>query len=230
MRRFATVKPVKRSGRLVDEIHERLLEMISMGKLAPNSKLHQARLAEGLGVSRTPIREALLRLEGEGLVYMQPGRGMFVTGLQSSEVRELYEAREVLEPLAARLACERATPRDIASVQAIQSRHERTYPKDMAVAFRSNLELHTGLVRACDNQLILRFLEAIWHRDSAFRIFAFYTRDPQTVAEMVHEHHGIVDAFIARDVASVERLLRGHIQAAFEVLVKRLDEIEGEGA
>lgn len=227
--RVATVRPVKRDTvRLVDEIHERLLEMISAGQLAPGVKLYQERLAEEFGVSRTPIREALLRLEREGLVESQPGRGMFVRGVGGSEIRELYEVREILEPFAARLSCARAGHRDVAAVEAIQRRHEGTYPRDVAVAFRSNLELHTGLARACGNQPLLRMLESIWHQDAALRIFAYYARDPQSVIGMVHEHRQIVDAFTAGDAATVEKLLRRHMQASYQVLVKRLEEMRRE--
>jgi len=226
----AAVKPLKRQpSRLVDDIHQRLLEMISMGRLSPDSKLHQNRLADELGVSRTPIREALLRLEREGLVYTQPGRGMFVKGVRRAEIRELYEARGTLEPLVARMACERATAKDVAAIEAIQRRHERTYPGDVGLAFRSNLELHTELVKPCGNQVLLRFLESVWHQGAAFRIFAYYARDPETTTEMVKEHRQIVDAMKAADGAAVEKLLRRHIRAAYESLAKQLDETGQEG-
>jgi len=223
---MATVQPVRRDpGRLVDEIHERLLEMISTGQLAQDAKLHQERLAKDFGVSRTPIREALLRLEREGIVYTQPGRGLFVKGLDRVEIRELYEARGTLEPIVARMACERASARHITRIEVLQRRHERTYPKDVSGAFRSNLELHTALVQACGNQVLIRLLESIWRQDAAFRIFAFYTRDPQATAEMVSEHRLIVDAFKAADGPAVEQLLRRHIRAAYEGLAKQIDEI-----
>jgi DNA-binding GntR family transcriptional regulator len=212
----------------VDEIHERLLEMISTGQLAQDAKLHQERLAKDFGVSRTPIREALLRLEREGIVYTQPGRGLFVKGLDRVEIRELYEARGTLEPVVARMACERASARHISSIEVLQRRHERTYPKDVAGAFRSNLELHTALVQGCGNQVLIRLLESIWRQDAAFRIFAFYARDPQATAEMVTEHRLIVDAFRAADGRVVEQLLRRHIRAAYEGLAKQIDEMRRE--
>lgn len=227
---MAAIRPVRREpSRLVDEIHARLLEMISMGRLRAGAKLHQNQLAQELGVSRTPIREALLRLEREGIVTTQPGRGMFVKGVHRAEIRELYEARGTVEPVVARMACERATAKDVAAVQALQRRHERRYPADVAQAFRSNLELHTLLVRACGNQPLLRFLESTWHQDAAFRIFAFFARDPETTAAMVQEHRQIVDAFKAADGAAVEKLLRRHIRAAYEVLAKQLDDMQQEG-
>lgn len=227
---MAAIRPVRREpSRLVDEIHARLLEMISMGRLPPGTKLHQNGLAMELGVSRTPIREALLRLEREGMVTTQPGRGMFVKGVHRAEIRELYEARGTVEPVVARMACERATAKDVTAIESLQRRHERRYPTEIAHAFRSNLELHTLIVRPCGNQPLLRFLEGVWHQDAAFRIFAFYARDPETTSAMVREHRQIVDAFAAADAAAVEKLLRRHIRAAYEVLAKQLDDMEQEG-
>src|SRR3990170_4170336 len=226
----AAIKPVRREpSRLVDEIHARLLEMISLGQLPTGTKLHQNRLAQEMGVSRTPIREALLRLEREGIVTTQPGRGMFVKGVQRAEIRELYEARGTVEPIVARMGCERATARDLAGIEALQRRHEHRYPTDVAQAFRSNLELHTLLVRPCGNQPLLRFLESTWHQDAAFRIFAFYARDREMTTGMVQEHRQIVDAFKAADAAAVEKLLRRHIRAAYEVLANQLDDMQQEG-
>ncbi len=223
-----TVRPVRReTSRLADEVHERLLEMMSVGLLPPGSRLHQGRLAEQLGVSRTPIREALLRLEREGLVESSPGRGMFVRGVRPEEIREVYEVREILEPFAARLACQRATPRDLSTIEAIQRRHERSYPRDLSIAFRSNMELHMGLARPCGNQLVLRFLGSVWHHDTSARAFAFQTRDPSTVSGMVQEHREIVEAYKAGDGDAVERLLRRHIRAAYEALAAQLAAVRG---
>jgi DNA-binding GntR family transcriptional regulator len=210
----------------VDEVHERLVDMIVRGHVLPYARLHQERLAADLEVSRTPGREALLRLEREGWVYTRPHGGMFVRGVTPDQVRELYEVRQMLEPRGARLACERAGPKGVEAIKAIQRRHERHYPKDVAVAFRTNSELHLGLVRACDNQLLLRFLQNIWDQDAAYRIFAFYTGVAGWLPEMVKEHRRIVNAFAAGDSERVEELLRGHIESAFEALLERLQNSE----
>jgi DNA-binding GntR family transcriptional regulator len=221
-----TVRPIRREpNRLVDEVHQRILEMISNGELGPDSRVRQERLAEDLGVSRTPIREALLRLEREGILYSKAGGGMTVKPIRPRDVSEIYEVRVILEPYAARLACERATAKDIERVRGIQRRHERRYPREIAVAFRSNLELHTGMCGACGNDLLLRLLENIWHQDAALRVFAFYSQDLDTVNRMIAEHRRIVDAFARRDAARVDQLLRHHIDEAHLGLLDRLEEM-----
>ncbi len=218
------VRPLRReTNRLVEEVHERLVAMVADGRLAPNTRLYQERLAQDLGVSRTPIREALLRLEREGLVRTQPGGGIYVKALSEAEVAELYQVREILEPFAARLACERATPRDVAEVEAVHERIRRLPPTDLARGFRLNHDLHTRLVRPCGNGLLLRFLEIVWAQASAVRIYAFYAQEAERAERMVKEHHMILTAFAGGRAEEVEELLRSHIQGAHHELVERLD-------
>jgi DNA-binding GntR family transcriptional regulator len=214
----------------VDDVHQRILEMISKGELAPDSPVRQERLAVDLGVSRTPIREALLRLVREGALYSKPGGGMLVKPIRPQDVSEIYEVRVILEPYATRLACERATAKDIERVAAIQRRHERSYPREIEVAFKTNLELHTGMCAACGNDLLLRFLDSIWHQDAALRVFAFYSRDIEDVNLMIKKHRRIVDAFVQRDASQLERLLRHHIEEAHLSLLSRLEEMQAGGS
>jgi len=216
----------------VDEVHERLLKMVARGELAPHSRLLQQRLAEELGVSRTPVREALLRLEREGLAYSLPRRGMFVKGMTPTEVLELYEMRTLLEPYAGRRACERAFARDIAHIEAIQRRHEQQAQEGRAnveEALRTNAELHLRMVRGCANETLRQFLTNFWTQEQALRIFAMQVSvDHDEIVGMVREHAEITEAFAARDAARVEALLRAHIEQAMEQLRKRLAAMEVE--
>jgi DNA-binding GntR family transcriptional regulator len=210
----------------VDEIHERLLKMVARGELAPHRQLLQQRLAEELGVSRTPVREALLRLEREGLVYSLPRRGMFVKGMTTTEVLELYEVRTLLEPHAGRRACERASARDVAQIQSIQRRHEqqaRDGRTDLQEALRTNAELHLRMVRGCANEALRQFLTNFWAQEQALRVFALQvSMDHDAIVGMVREHGGITEAFAERDAVRVEALLRTHIEDAMEKLRNRL--------
>ena len=203
---------VRGAGRLVEDVHARLVEMIRTGKLGPNERLHQVQLAERFGVSRTPVREALLRMEQDGLVHTIPRRGMFVRPLAHEDVRQLYELRELLEPWAARVACQRATDKDRAALASIQAKHERRLP-----SFDSNRDFHLQLAKPCGNDMALRTLQSIWAQDSSYRVYSAYGDQPQALEQMVHEHRQIVDAFLAGEAQMVEQLVRDHIREAATV-------------
>jgi DNA-binding GntR family transcriptional regulator len=194
------------AGRLVEAVHARLVEMIRSGQLRPNERLHQVQLSERFGVSRTPVREALLRMEQDGLVYTVPRHGMFVRPLSQEDVRQIYELRELLEPWAARLACLRATDKDRSAIASIQAKHERRLP-----SFDSNRDFHLLLAKPCGNDMALRTLHNIWAQDSSHRVYSVYGDQPQALDRMVREHRRIVDAFLAGEAQKVEQLVRDHI-------------------
>jgi len=230
IRRVDMARPVERSDtRLINEVHERLREMIATGELLPDTRLFQERLAASLGVSRTPLREALLRLEREGLVYTVPGRGMFVQGLVPEQAGDLYQLRWIIEPFAARLACESATPAQLERIEAIQAKHEREYPVDVITAFKSNFDLHTSLVEECPNRRMYEMLCDLWAHNSVLLMFGYYTHNVGAVSNMVAEHREIVDAFIAHDCLAVEQLLKRHIEEASESLLKSLQGYKDTG-
>jgi DNA-binding GntR family transcriptional regulator len=198
----------------MDEVYLRLRDYILSGTLAPNDRLHQSDLAQMLGVSRTPVREALLRLEREGLVYARNGHGMFVKGVTAANVAELYDVRLALEPVAARLACAHPTASSVTGAERILRTQERSYPRDLAAAFRVNRSFHQKLVEGCGNPLMLRFLDNVWDQENALRVFAAYNTDAQRIESMISEHRGLLDAFAAGDVELLGTLLGAHIQAA----------------
>jgi DNA-binding GntR family transcriptional regulator len=208
------LRPIENRAKLLEEVYRRLRDYILSGTLAPHERLHQSDLARMLGVSRTPVREALLRLEREGLIYSRNGHGMFVRGVTATDVSELYDVRLALEPVAARLACARATANHIMSVERIQRAQEGSYPKKLTAAFRINRDLHMKLVQACGNPIMLRFLDNIWDQENAMRVFAAYTANRQSVAVMISEHRKLIDAFASGNAELLGTLLEAHIKAA----------------
>jgi DNA-binding GntR family transcriptional regulator len=207
---------------VVERVHERLEEMIATSELKPGSRLLQTQLAEQLGVSRTPIREALLQLEREGLVFTVPGRGMFVKSVTPTEILEIYAVRLLLEPYAARRACERATADDVARVQALQRQLEQPQT-DMTQTLRVNAELHRALISACGNRVIIRILAGFWAQDQARRIYALQmSSNPPAVRQMEAEHAAITAAFGKRDAGRVEQLVREHIEGSVLLADRRV--------
>ena len=208
------LRPIQNRAKLMDEVYLRLRDYILSGTLAAHERLHQSDLAQMLGVSRTPVREALLRLEREGLIYARNGHGMFVKGVTAANVAELYDVRLALEPVAAKLACTQNTASNVAAAERILRTQERSYPRNLTAAFRVNRSFHLKLVEGCGNPLMLRFLDNVWDQENALRVFAAYNTDAQRIESMISEHRGLLDAFAAGDVELLGTLLEAHIQAA----------------
>jgi len=197
----------RKDSRLVNDVVERLHRMIAEGDLVPGQRLREVELSERLGVSRTPIREALLRLESDGTIVVDPGRGRYIRTLSNDEVRHVYEVRLALEPMAASRGCEHADERHLAEVAAFQLRHDRSDGVDPA----QFVDFHRLLAAPCGNGILLDFLNILWTHEDNARLFAARVSDPVDVGEIVAEHRAIAAAYGARDVAQVEQLMREHV-------------------
>lgn len=197
---------------VVDDVHEALLELIVLGELAPGTRLRQEALAEELGVSRTPLREALVRLASEGLVEFTPNRGATVARRDFSDMQQAWRARLVIEPGAARLAAER---RDTGSIERLREtvRRQRAVAADVTASFALNREFHVTLVQASGNAHLARFAELLWRTRIGVPIFARQARDRAQILGWADEHEAITVAVAAGQAARAERLTRDHIAA-----------------
>jgi DNA-binding GntR family transcriptional regulator len=208
---------VTRGGQLeirsvVDQVHEELLQRIVGGELPPGSRLRQEALAEELGVSRTPLREALARLVSEGLVDLEPNRGATVARKDFGDMEQAWRARLVLEPGAARLAAERRDAALIGRMREIVGR-QRDVADDLTASFELNRDFHLALVAAAHNPHLSRFAELLWLARIGVPIFARQARDRAQILSWADEHEAIHDAVAAGRGARAERLTREHIAA-----------------
>jgi DNA-binding GntR family transcriptional regulator len=197
---------------VVDQVHDVLLERIVSGELAPGSKLRQEALAEELGVSRTPLREALARLVSEGLVDFAPNRGATVSQRDFTDMEEAWRARIVLEPGAARLAAERRDADALARMREIV-RRQREVADDVTASFELNREFHLTLVAASGNPHLSQFAELLWLSRIGIPIFARQARDRAQILSWADDHEAIVAAVEAGKGGEAERLTRDHIAA-----------------
>lgn len=215
MQRPMSANPV--NGRLqiqsvVDHVYTALRERILSGDLPRATKLRQATLADELGVSRTPLREALRRLSAEGLVEFEPNRGATVSELDFGDMRHAWAARVALEPGAARLAAERRDPDGIASMRdAIAA--QRRAAGDKGESFAANRAFHLALAAASGNPHLTRFAEMLWVPRIGVPIYQAQAAEPAGPSAWANEHEHIVDAIDAGDADAAERLTRLHIQA-----------------
>jgi DNA-binding GntR family transcriptional regulator len=206
-----------RSGQLeirsvVDQVHEELLQRIVAGELPPGSRLRQEALAEELGVSRTPLREALARLVSEGLVELEPNRGATVARRDFGDMEQAWRARLVVEPGAARLAAEGRDPAMLERMREIV-RRQRDVADDLTASFELNRDFHLALVNAAGNPHLSRFADLLWLSRIGVPIFARQARDRSQILSWADEHEAILAAVAAGRGARAERLTREHIAA-----------------
>jgi DNA-binding GntR family transcriptional regulator len=197
---------------VVDDVHEAILERIVAGELPPGTRLRQEALADELGVSRTPLREALVRLASEGLVEFMPNRGATVARRDFSDMQQAWRARLVIEPGAARLAAEQG---DADAIERLREniRRQRGVAEDVTTSFGLNREFHLTLVRASGNAHLAQFAELLWLTRIGVPIFARQARDREQILAWADEHEGITKAVAAGQAARAERLTRDHIAA-----------------
>jgi DNA-binding GntR family transcriptional regulator len=227
----AAPEPLSVSG-LADEIAYRLRADILEGRLALGAPLRHEQLAARFGVSRTPIREALHKLQATGLVELSPNRGAVVRTPQRTELIEVYELRADLEGFACELACARASESELDRLDGAQARlaaavggAERLDEAgfDAAVA-DANGAFHDIIHRAARNSRLMLSILDLQHffpRDSVWRAIA---DDPETLHAMnVDEHERIAAALRARRPARARRAMRDHVGGAGRILLAYLD-------
>lgn len=200
-----------------------ILEAIDSHLYRPGDRLVESELAERFGMSRTPIREALQRLETQALL-VRDGRSLIVASLDHNQLAELYVVRGVLEGLAARLAARHATPEEVRLLREMADSHRALVGDPPALA-RANRRFHRQIHLASHNRFLVRQLDLV-HRSMALLAstsLAAHGRPEETVAE----HDAIVAAIEAGDGDVAEAALRDHISRAF---ITRLKLDAGAGA
>lgn len=199
-------------------IYNRLLDEIRSGELLPGTRLREVEIAERLGASRTPVREAIRLLESDGLVAHVPRLGATIRTLDYPEIMELYEMRTVIEGTTARLAARAASPVEIDALVALndefgQARDERT-------AAALNRQFHEMLLNAARNRFLVRAVDSL--QKSMLILGPTTLMEPSRVADAHAEHRAILEALAARDGHRAEAEMRAHIEAAQHVRLKSL--------
>lgn len=188
-------------------IRERILNL----SYPPGSLLSENQLAEELGISRTPVREALRELATGGLVRILPQRGVVVSEPSVEDIVEVYQLREQLECFAARLAAERLTPADANTFKADHADAlAHLAAGRMQEAYAASVRLHEHVIALTRNARLARFMRQLG--DQVHR-FGMMTLRQGRAPQALQEHGWILDAILARDGAAAERLMREHLRA-----------------
>ena len=196
--------------------YRRLLEEIRNGDLRPGARLREAELADRLGISRTPVREAIRLLEADGLVAHAPRQGATIRVLDYSEVMELYEMRAVLEGTAARLAARSASDLELDELAALNA--ELAATADPRAAYELNRQFHMTLQDAAKNRYLVKSVNAL--QKTLLILGPSTLTEADRAQQAVREHDAILQALKARDGAGAESCMRAHIEAAHRVRLK----------
>lgn len=212
---------------LRERLYETLKEDILLNKYEPGEELQIDKLAQEFGVSTTPIREALVRLEGDGLVVSIPNRGVQVTPISLDDVRNLYEVRRLLEPYVAKIAaryCEEA------EVEALYEKlvHLIEGPTDLAAYINADLELHELMSQHLRNTLLKDILNQVDQHSIRVRYLAESSAGglrPEVVELVTREHLKILDAIRKRDEEKAAAATLQHLTNAEARTLKSLKEV-----
>jgi DNA-binding GntR family transcriptional regulator len=200
---------------VVDQVYEAIRERIADGSLARGARVHQEDLAEDLGVSRTPVREALRRLAAEGLVEMRTNRGARVADVDQDGMLGAYEARLVLEPGAARLAAERRLHEPLARMRAALAAQRRSV-RSVEHSFEANRDFHLALVAASGNEFLMQLAERLWVARIGLTIYERQIETEERMLLDIGEHERILAAIEAGDRRGAESLTRRHLIEAMK--------------
>jgi DNA-binding GntR family transcriptional regulator len=191
---------------------EQIQQMIIEGVLGPGTRLNERLLCEKLGVSRTPLREALKILAEQGLVELLPNRGAAVLQLSAKDIAETFEVISHLEAMAGELACARITDDEINEIRALHFEmlacHER---RDLPAYYRTNQAIHDLINRSARNDVLRELYVTVNSRVKALRFSANLDRERWDTA--VREHTMMIEALGARDGARMASILEGHLLA-----------------
>lgn len=215
-----------RSAATSESAYKALREAILQQVLVPGARLAEEEVARNFGISRTPIREAILRLEAEGLAERVSGRTALVTEIRPQEIVEIYEVRSAIDGLAAELAAARIAPPALSSLEWTNEEMRAAGGSgDFTRMAALNLQFHEELAKASGNGFLLRQLVAVHDRVRRFpgTTFAHGTRWQSAVSE----HEEILGALRAQDAARAGDLARAHMNAARDVRIALLYQRHG---
>ena len=212
--------PVHRTK--VELAYEFLRERILNGELAPGARVTLASLSQLLNTSQMPTREAVLRLQQEGLVEITPHTGMCIATFEPRDVREIFQVRAALEGLAARLACQRIDAAAIDRLSSANARFDACQREgDFASMAEANWTFHRIILEVADNGQLTRQMANIW--DKCFRFRAGYRLIPGRSGSTVEEHNAIIAALRQGDAAAAATAAIAHVEAGGADMMRHIE-------
>lgn len=198
---------------LRDVVFENLRTAILDGNLKAGQRLMEVQLAEQLGVSRTPIREAIRKLELEGLVVMLPRKGAYVANMSFKDLIDVLEIRATLEGLAASLAAERRSDDDVVELEKLAKEFETCVREaDVEGVLKKDVDFHEKIFLMANNKKLYQLITSLWEQVHRFRVT--YVSNYDASLSLVDEHNRILEAIKAGDTELAKKYATEHIELA----------------
>ncbi|MBQ8232194.1 MAG: GntR family transcriptional regulator [Lachnospiraceae bacterium] len=206
---------------LRDVVFNTLRQAILTGELKPGERLMEIHLANRLGVSRTPIREAIRKLELEGLVTMIPRRGAEVAQITEKSMSDVLEVRRAMDALCVELACERISDEEIMDLKAACDNFERAVrSKDAKKIAQADVELHDIIVKATGNSRLIQLINNL--SEQMYRYRYEYIKDASQHARLIEEHRIIYESIVRKDKETASQAAKMHIDNQEKAIMKQL--------
>ena len=213
---------------LRDVVFYTLRQAILKGELEPGERLMEMQLAEQLGVSRTPIREAIRKLELEGLVLMIPRRGAIVAKITEKDLKDVLEVRASLERLSTKLACERMEEETIEELREAQEAFKAALRgDDITLQAQKDVEFHDVIYKSTTNLRLIQMLNNL--REQMYRYRLEYLKDGTSHQKLVEEHEAIIEALSRRDTEETTNIMVGHVYNQEQAVMRKIHEAESTG-
>lgn len=216
---------------LTECVMEYLREEMEKGNLKPGSRINEKELCEFLGVSRTPIREALLQLEKEGFVEILPRKSIRIKKLTLKEIEDIYNTIGILEAEAAEKACEKITEEDIERMEELYQKMEKALRKNNFLAYMEfNRELHNIHIKLCGNDVLQEIISKL--RSRLYDFPRIILTIPEWEEKCMKEHKELIELFRKKDSKAIRTLIRDkhwNFKDNYQFILKYYDLVNSEG-
>lgn len=210
---------------LREVVFENIRTAIQSGELRPGERLMEVQLAESLGVSRTPVREAIRKLEKAGLVTITPRRGVYVAEISLEDTENILEIRGCLEGKAAELAAERISKEQVDALRAcLTSFIEHMEKNQMKEALKEDVQFHRIIRQASKNQQLIQILEDLSEQVNRFRMV--YLKDAAEAPSLPEEHTKIYHALTERSPMETRRAMEAHMDSVKSIILEAARQYE----
>ncbi|MCX8128943.1 MAG: GntR family transcriptional regulator [Clostridia bacterium] len=206
---------------LREVIFNTLREAIIVGELKPGERLMEVQLAEKMGVSRTPVREAIRKLELEGLVNMVPRKGAQVADLSVKDIMDVLEVRATLDGLATALSAQRITEEELKELKHVNMQFVNYMEKDnLQGTIKKDVEFHDIIYRSSRNDKLIQIASNLREQIHRFRVI--YLKDYSSPKDIIKEHTDIIEAISAKNNEIAETVAQKHIRRQEEIIINSI--------